>query len=336
MGSDKFNVLSNTVAVMNLGQIPSYGYSGESRKWVSKFYQKIIKLRFVELFKCFCCQACVKARYLSYYYVMVRIVEGLVIVAITTVIYYVTGVDGSGLFVYLIEPVLYTLFLGYICQIMLYQVMLQTMNMGVSLLRDTTTYVINYQFCDAIRSETLLINGSKRSNNLLDTQIKVIETILTIIIENNVSLLIVDRCDFIAISNYSKKYKNDDITSAQAKEHLYLWQTINNVTDNKIQILLKNILANAIFHGHSSMIYFIMGNDWIDNIIELRFGQSLDKSLLQYSIDNCSHRVDIIEALVTKYGPKIKNFNKLLKHKTGMHYVIPPWLRRHVHILSLL
>ena len=164
------------------------------------------------------------------------------------------------------------------------------------------------------------------------------DKIFNLIIKENMILLYVNNNN-----------QSPNITDEQQKEYLYFINQINYVKssqDNKykMQQLLITILTSAIFYSHSTLISFLITNEFIDNIDKVKFDtDSIDdghnnnnhdnnnnnssnsnsnikkekKNLLSFILENCNHRIDIIESIVTKNSNCISNFESLLTEKTG-------------------
>ena len=318
LGTNKSNILGNVVAVINLGVTARHNNNVKEINYISQ----ISRYTAVCLFKrslCLCNKIMNVEQYghsLSFYLVVTRIISGLWVMSITIILYYTTkNVNfGSVLTIIpdeetryvrssLVQFLSWFVILCYILQIILYRLIFSSMHLGVSLQRDLTAYVLNYKFCDAIRLEKI-----KKQQT---TNVKIVRKILTTIVTENVPLLGATKIQI------KKKKDARKITREQSNEHLYLINRINTLIVTQyddIQQMLCDILSYAIFNCHLTMMQFIIGNKWIDNICTIKFmqnelyltendrrEQTKGENILSFIIKHCSHRGDIMASILIEY-----------------------------------
>ena len=321
LGENKSNILAHLVAVTNLGITPMHDSSATRTKCISTTFKCIIMCLFN---RCICfCKKIINREYtrsLSFYLIITRIVSGFWIALITIILYYtMRNVDffDHEMLLYvipqkhtryqnsqLVQILLWLVLLCHFLQFAFYKLIFQSMNLGVSLQRDFTTYVLNYKFSDAIRLENI---KKQQINN-----VAILKKVLNTIVDQNVPLLGVTRKQL-------QTFKN--ITKTQRNQHVYLINEIETVTQTNYkdcQVMLCDILTNAIYNSHLTMISFIIVNTWIGDICLKKFGRSNSQNVLLFLIDNCSHRNDIIKMVTMQYdGHFDNNFGQLLTDETG-------------------
>ena len=340
LGDGVSNIFSYLVAVMNLGLTPKHNVQHNEKKiaCLSPIYQGIIKFIFIYCFKCCSCSCncncmcCCKnnnnsnknskyKRHFSYYLVYFRVIQGVFITIITIFLYYYTRKmnfhdvifflpDESARYQNTLQMqiYLYTMLITFVLQIVFYKLIFECMNLGVSLLRNSKTYVMNYQFSDAIRLEQI---KKDRPND-----IEIFDKILKELIDENVPLLMIN----------AKDKSNPNINKQDINEHLHLIEELNQLISlhsNEAQKLFIDILEMSIFNCHSTLIGFLITNKWIDILSQLKFGEKKqNKNILSYIIENCSHRSDIMRDVITKYDKyfqfgQFNHFSQLLKEPSG-------------------
>ena len=313
------NIIGYTVAVMNLGVTPRHKEElnvkfshnpqkqGKFKRIMSKFYQSVVSLLFVN---CFTLKSRgnhfkMYTRYLSYYYITSRAVQGLIIVTITIVLFYVTeNVDSKNCNKIFctstdsryanpipMQIALFVCFSCYIIQYLCYLSFFNSMHLGASLYRTTKTLTSNHQFSDAIRLEKIKLRRLGKKG--INVDLKALKTILTIIIDENISILYRNKNDI-----------SENITHEQTNQYIYFIHEIelNLEKDfDNTQIVLKDVLKNALYYCHHGLINFLISNDFIHNICTTIFEnkhKNDKKNLILYAVEHCSHRVDILESII--------------------------------------
>ena len=235
LGEESYNIIAYTFAIMNLGVTPKVSPKQNERLFLSALYQKIISCLYLSLLKWMPKNGKKKKRdyfgYLSYYYLTSRALQSSFILSVTLILF-VLRVDwghcpictdfesrfaqSDQLMVFIIIALVAS-----IAQYILYILFFNSMHLGTSLLRDTRTLVINHQFADAIRLETMKINGYDRMSITEQTirNYQIYERLLTIIIDENVPMLLI---------NVENNDASDTISKEQRKEYEYFIKLLHD------------------------------------------------------------------------------------------------------------
>ena len=341
LGEEVTNIFAYIVAIMNLGVTPRYSdvnINNEGKKCSNKcikaFFQKVVSCMYLNFAMSWCN---IKfnpkyARFLSYYYLISRIMNGLTILCITIVLFYGTAdvnwdcivctsqesrnENGEALQIFLF----FTMFC-YVLQYFLYVYICDSMHLGISLFRNTKTLTMNTQFSDGIRLERIKLKQKKQINSNINNRqqsndFKIFLKVYNIIIDNNITLAMINN------NSKDKNNKIDELTPEKQKEYEYLINEMNDfVEDNfdESQELLIKILEKSIYYCHFTMIAFIISNGWISKIETARFDKNENKNMLSYLVECCYHRMDIINLVLVEYDDLIPfdTMCDLLSHPTG-------------------
>ena len=330
LGKNKSNIFAHLVAVINLGVIPTHNAIKKNQKCVSKTYKCVVLC----IFNRFCCfyDSIINYDYgrsLSFYLIITRIISGIWVISLTIIFYYATSsVNFNPLYIIpdketryvnslLMQFLLWIVFACYILQFLFYKLIFSSMHLGMSLERDVSAYVLKYKFSDAIRLQK--IKKRTRRNNIVE----IVEKVLNIIVERNVPLVGVAANTAHAKGNRPLATQTrNTCTKEQKNEHLYLIKEITKMVQtlegnlyDESQVMLCNILSNATFHCHLTMMQFIIGNKWIKNICDFEIN---NKNILCYILENCSHRNEILVSIFTEYDECFDGkFGELLSSKTS-------------------
>ena len=326
LGAEKANIIAYLVGVMNLGLIPN-ARQPEQMCIFSKMFKIIIHL-YVGIWERVLPHY--YQRYFAFYLILSRIVESLVIVVLTFILYHATNDSewvGNGTFFpntdsryasgLTLEIFLCIIVLCLISELIFYVLSCKNMSLGVSLTRKTEIYINNYQFYDAFRMEE--INNKNKNHD----ELSIMKTLLNILVEQNVPLLMIteDENDYICQQN------KDNTSTKQRQEHIYFLNKFNDVIsdmDGKTALEhMKPILEKAIVNCHLTVILLLLRHNkqWFDNkLCEIKYGNSKLKNelnLLLFINQNCSARRDIIDCVCIHYYNYLTNFEKMLIETMG-------------------
>ena len=170
-----------------------------------------------------------RARYLSYYYTISRIIQSLIILTITIIMFYATRNENWTCVICTqstsrnenhisMTICLFLTVACILCQYVFFQLFFNALHLGTSLNRDTGSLISKYQFFDGIRLERI---KTRNKTDKLQSYLEIYDKILNnIIIDKNIPLIY-----------FTDTVKNDSIRSETVKEYQYFINQINDIID---------------------------------------------------------------------------------------------------------
>ena len=227
LGKDVSNILSYLVGIMNLGETPNAMTTIRRKiECIGRVNQFLISFLYGFAYK-------INFHYnylhfLSYFFLLSRVTQGVVILIITLIIDSLDVINNDHFELKYIF--MFVALVCYVLSIVFYVSFHDGMNLGKSIERNVKILTINYQFADAVRlikfehrirdsNSNSNSNSNENTKRHLENLIMVYKKLLTIIIEENIPLLIVNKIDLN--SNRS------DVNDEHEKEHEFLINEIN-------------------------------------------------------------------------------------------------------------